>query len=481
VNCTSPSGQSQRVIKASRRSALKKEELGQVPILLILVERLIPSPENDTLYRPVDPADPEIVEMADSVRAHGIQEPLIVTADHYIISGHRRLIAAKLAGLAGVPCKVLDFCKDDDHDQFMQLLRECNRQRIKTFDEKLREVIVSANPEVAYQALIEHRESRLQPILDTINIREEKRRPTISNAKALFLAAILTIIQELKMFWPVSDRQIHYALLNRAPLIHASKPESTYRNNKESYKALTELLTRARIAGEIPMNVIQDVTRPVTLWDIHADVQSFIRCETASFCKGYWRDLMQSQPNHIEIVGEKNTVESIIRPVAARYCIPVTIGRGYCSLRPRFDIAERFRKSSKNRLILLILSDFDPDGQEIAHSLARSLRDDFYIDKIEPVKVALTAEQSEEFNLPPSLEAKATSKQYKRFVAKYGKNCWELEALPPKMLQRVLQDAIDRVIDVEAFNHEIDQEKTDAAKMEGVRRVMLNTLGKWEG
>jgi ParB-like chromosome segregation protein Spo0J len=464
-----------------RDRSAKKPEIGLVSISVIPVDWLRPSPENDDLYRPVDPTDPEIVEMALSIRAHGIQEALIVTADFFIVSGHRRLAAAKLAGLTAVPCKILDFDKDKDHERFMQLLRECNRQRTKSFDEKVREEAISAHPELAYESLIEHRRERSQLILDTLDIRGEKRRATITKAKWPFLEAIQKIIEERRDFWPLSDRQIHYALLNGPPLTHASKPGSTYRNDKSSYKALTDLLTRARIGREIHMNVIQDATRPVTLWDIHADVQGFIRRETDDFCKGYSRDLMQSQPNHIEIVGEKNTVESIIRPVAAQYCIPVTIGRGYCSLRPRHDIAERFRKSGKDRLVLLILSDFDPDGEEIAHSLARSLRDDFGIEEIEPVKVALTAEQAEEFSLPPNLEAKVTSNQYNRFVAKYGKNCWELEALPPESLQHVLQDAIDHVIDTEAFNHEIDQEKADATKLEGVRHVMLDTLGEWRG
>ena len=75
---------------------------------------------------------------------------------------------------------------------------------------------------------------------------------------------------------------------------------------------------------------------------------------------------------HIEIVGEKNTIEPIIRPVAARSCIPMTIGRGYCSLRPHYDIAQRFHKSGKDRLVLLMLSDHDPDSEEIAHSSAIS-------------------------------------------------------------------------------------------------------------
>ena len=183
------------------------------------------------------------------------------------------------------------------------------------------------------------------------------------------MEAIKAIIADREEFWPLSDRQIHYALLNDPPLIHAAKPDTLYHNDAKCYKALTELLTRARIVEDISMRVIQDATRPVTLWGVHRDVQAYIRKELSRFGTGYRRDLMQSQPNHIEIVGEKNTIEPIIRPVAERFCIPMTIGRGYCSLRPRYDIAERFRMSGKERLVLLMLSDHDPDGEEIAHSL----------------------------------------------------------------------------------------------------------------
>jgi len=479
MTCTLSPGQQKRTGKRGRNGrpkTSKREKLGLVPISIPL-DKLRPSPENEELYRPVDPADSEIVALTQSIAAHGVQQPLIVTADLYVVSGHRRLVAAKLAGLAAVPCRVLDFRKDDDHGRFMQLLRECNRQRIKTFDEKLREEAVSANPEVAYQSLIEHRRERSQLDLETLDIRGEKRRAEITAAKGPFLEAIKRIIAERRDFWPLSDRQIHYLLLNDPPLIHSAKPGSTYRNDLKSYKALTELLTRARIAGIIPMTVIQDATRPVTTWDVHRDVQGFLREEIDDFCKNYWRDLMQSQPNHIEIIGEKNTIEPIIRSVAARFCIPMTIGRGYCSLRPRYDIAQRFRKSGKTRLVLLMLSDFDPDGEEIANSFARSLRDDFGIEEIEPIKVALTASQVEEFDLPPMLKAKKKSAQYKRFASEHGDDVWELEALPPETLQQVLEDAIDAVIDQKTFNHEIDQEKQDAASLETTRRRVHRLLG----
>jgi len=456
-------------------------ESGHVRILTRPVGSIRPSPENAQLYRPVDPTDSEIVALADSIRDHGVQEPLIVTHDGWIISGHRRHAAAQLAGLSEIPCRVFPLLKDQDHDRFMQLLREGNRQRIKTYDEKLREELLSANPEEAYQSLVEYRQAQATVTVDTVTIRGSKHRAEISVAKFPFLRAIERVLEERRAFWPLSDRQIHYALLNDPPLVHARKPRSLYSNTLQGYKALVDLLTRARLDGSIPWEAIADETRPVTIWNVHADVQGFVRRELDRFLKGYWRNLMQSQPNHIEMVGEKNTIGSIIRPVAAEYCIPMTLGRGYCSLPPRYEMAKRFRNSGKAKLVLLLLTDFDPDGEEIAHSFARSLRDDFGIYQIEPVKVALTADQVEEYELPPKMKAKQTSVNYRRFVQHHGDDVFELEALAPETLQAVLREAIDGVIDVEAFNRELDAEKEDAADLGMTRQRVQAALRGMEG
>jgi hypothetical protein len=185
---------------------------------------------------------------------------------------------------------------------------------------------------------------------------------------------------------------------------------------------------------------------------------------------------MQSQPHHVEIVGEKNTVRPILEPMAMRYTIPLTTGRGYCSSPPRNAMYERYAKSGKQKLVILMLTDFDPDGEEIAHSFARSMRDDFRVGDVHPVKVALTARQVREYRLPPRLEAKVGSAHYDKFTARHGTAVYELEALLPAALQKILTDAIDRVIDVPAFNAELDAEKRDAAFFAGVRRVVTEAL-----
>ncbi len=450
----------------------------------VALSELQPAPENDQLYRPVSASDPEVRALAISIREHGVKEPLVLSLDGFILSGHRRYVAAHLAGLKAVPCRIESVRRDDDIDRFVKLLREFNRQRVKSVDEMLREEVVSADPEEAYQTLIEHRSKN--PDMsefsgEMLELSGRRRRNGISRAKHPMLAAIRKVIEQRRDFWPLSDRQVHYALLNDPPLRHASKPNSRYANDRRSYQDLTDLLTRARLDGLVPWQAIEDETRPFVSSRSFPNPQPYIREEIDYFLRWYRRDLMQSQPDHIEVVAEKLTVRSIVEPVVDRYCIPLTIGRGFCSLAPRQKMAVRHQRSGKDRLVILILSDFDPEGETIAESFARSMRDDFGIEDVVPIKVALNSQQVREFNLPPQMKAKTGSATYRHFVDRHGDDVYELEALPPAELQRLLGETIDSVIDTELFNTELDRERQDAGSLETARRRVQRALADLNG
>jgi hypothetical protein len=465
----------------------RKPKLELVPISDAITHRRLfeirPSPQNDQLYRPVDPNDPDFMALAENIRANGVREALIISLDGYIVSGHRRYAAAKTAGLATVPCRTADIHHDDS--RFLGLLCDMNRQRVKTFDEALREEVVSADPEESHRLLREYREQQARADVDTIALGERKHRARISPAKRPLLDAILDIMKKNRDVGRLSVRQIFYLLLNvnPPPLVHAGKRDSSYCNSPEHYKAVVDLCVRARLTGEIPFDAIHDPTRPVVCWKVFAQPAPFIRSQLDSFLKGYYRDLQQSQPNHVEIIGEKNTIDGIIRPVAMDYVISYTIGRGYSSLPPRHDMAARFRRSGKEKLLLLALSDFDPEGEDIGRSFAQSMRDDFGID-IVPMKVALTAEQVQALDLAPNLTAKTTSSRRKGFVERHGEHVFELEAIPPATLQQYLRDAINSVIDLDLYNAEVKREGDDAAYLDTVRRqahAMLGSLGAEDG
>jgi hypothetical protein len=237
------------------------------------------------------------------------------------------------------------------------------------------------------------------------------------------------------------------------------------------------LLTRARLEGTIPFKAIADPTRKVETWDLHRCVDDFVTDQRDWFLEGYWRDLQQGQPHHIEIIVEKLTAEGSIADVAARYCIPYTVGRGQCSLDPRHKLVQRFRNSGKDNLILLILSDFDPAGEAIAHSFAESIRDDFGVDNVYAKKVALTHAQVLERDLPHGVPVKKPRKKsgeihenYQRFIKAYGDYGYELEALSPEERARLIDEAIREVMDLDVFEEEVAAERADLRRIERLKK-----------
>jgi hypothetical protein len=436
------------------------------------INSIRPAPENDVVYNAISRDDPGIRELARSIKARGVQEPLTISSDGFIISGHRRRIAAQMAGLTRVPVRIHTISRATNHDEFLKLLVEMNSQRVKTTADVLHETIIKTDPGVAFASIVagrerKERERRNGNNLSEINPVSDGRRSELSSAKQPFLDAILRVLSEQRNYWPLSDRQIHYRLLGAlAPLIHASKPQSRYRNDKASYRALVDVCARGRVAGLIPWKAIEDSTRPTDLFSAFRNPAAFFQHEFNNFLDGYWRNLLQSQPDHIEIIAEKLTVQNILESVAQAHTMPLTISRGMSSLPPKHDIYKRYRNSGKERLILLVVTDLDPAGMAISEDLIKCFRRDFGVTKIDAFKVALSIEQVREFNLAPSMEAKVKSPSYREYVRRYETtNAYELEAMEPAGLASTLTDAIEQVIDIDAFNSELEKEKADSAEI----------------
>jgi hypothetical protein len=443
-------------------------------IFEVRIEDIKPATINDVVYGVTDANNPSLDDLASQMARQGQVEPVVLTLDNVLISGHRRRAVGIRLGWKTLKARRHPIHSTDP--QFEKLLVTYNAQRDKSPDVRIREQLVLADPESSYASLITERAEASRVKAETLTLGVGRRRSKISSAKQQFLDAIQNVIAELDDYWPLSDRRVHYALLNDPPLIHAKKPGSRYRNNRKSYKAVCELLTRARLAGLVPFDAIGDETRPVTTWDVHPNVGPFIRREVKNFCNGYARDLMQSQPNHVEIVGEKLTVEGVVRPIASRYCVPFTIGRGYSSLPPRKAMYERFQKSGKLKLVILFLSDHDPEGWDIAETFAKSMRDDFGVREIIAVKVALKPEQVAQLGLPPNTDAKPSSSRYRKFADRFGPAAYELEAVPPATLQSWLDEAVRSVINLNRFNAQVEAEKQDSATVVAFKNASVEYL-----
>lgn len=101
-------------------------ELNQAFFPAMDVARISPNP-----YQPrVEIADADLSDLAESIKEHGVIEPLIVTRkkntdDYELIAGERRLKASKLAGLSVIPVVV----KEASPQQMLELAVVENIQR----------------------------------------------------------------------------------------------------------------------------------------------------------------------------------------------------------------------------------------------------------------------------------------------------------------------------------------------------------------
>jgi len=442
------------------------------------INEIMPASENRFLYDGFSPnIDEDDRALYFSIQEEGIREPLQISFDKVILSGHRRYAAAHWLGLEKVPCIVAEdiVFNDLSADERLSVLAIYNKQRDKNYIERLREAMVEISPGEAYERLLIDRAKRQQiDVEDNVLLGDVKKRARITT-KA-FLRAAQAAIELEKEYWPLTVRRVHYLLLNDPPLRHDKKPGSTYKNDLASYKALANLLLRARLTGDISHAAIEDETRPVRVLATYQSPADYIKEETKDFLQYYARDLLRRQTNHIEILVEKNAIRKHVEVIADEYCISCTTGRGYSSLTPRWKMYKRFVNSHKDRLILLILSDFDPDGEEIAASFPRSLRDDFGLYNVTAHKVAISGDDVRDYNLPSDMEAKVTSPNYRKFVELHGIHVAELDAAPISLLQNKLRDAIESCLDMDLFRAEEAKEKEDAAFIEATRKIVLKTL-----
>lgn len=110
----------------------------------LTVASLFPSPNNP---RHIDPEDPTLVELAESMKSLGLLQPLVVrdadpsipshetsAVKYEVLAGHRRLAAAKLAGLAELPCRIIEDC-DNRTALEITVVENLQRQDLKPLEE----------------------------------------------------------------------------------------------------------------------------------------------------------------------------------------------------------------------------------------------------------------------------------------------------------------------------------------------------------
>jgi hypothetical protein len=449
------------------------------------IDSITPSPENDAIYGAIE-QDAAMDDLIDSIRRKGLGEPLLVTADpeRYILSGHRRYYALRHLGYKEAPVRIKQDVYRKGNPEYHRELIEFNPQRIKTAGSILREALLRDNEAAdTYAAIEARREASLQVDAEFMDVDGAKEITPVSEHRQEFLEAVQRVIESLKPYQPLSIRQIHYRLLNDPPLKQTPKRSKhraehyRYKNDDSSYNSLVNLLTSARYHGQVSMTCIDDPTRPQVThggWD---SVGEFVRSEIDGFLTGFHRDRQQDQARHIEVFGEKNTLYRMLQRACTEYYVPFSIGRGFCSIPVWRDMAKRFRQSGKDRMTLIVVSDYDPAGLNLADDAIRSLQ--LHRVPVDGHRIAVTPEQIEELGLAEDFNpAKDGSPGIlKAFIERTGDTkTWEVEALPPDYLVEQIKAAIEANMDMEVYEAICDQEKKNCEELCRIRGEIASQL-----
>lgn len=235
-------------------------------------------------------------------------------------------------------------------------------------------------------------------------------------------------------------RQLYYQHVTR----------NLIRNEEKSYKHLGKLLSDARLAGLIDWQAIEDRVRVPVMppqWDSLEDILESVYY---SFRLPRW----EGQENYAELWVEKDALSGVLRPLASEFHVTLMVNKGYSSQSAMYESSKRFLAAEhrKQKTLLFYLGDHDPSGEDMVRDISERLQR--FGSMVQVEKLALTRAQIDEFNPPPN-PAKMSDSRAAAYVAEHGAESWEVDALPPDALQRIIRTAFEEIIEVE--------------KMEGVK------------
>jgi hypothetical protein len=324
---------------------------------------------------------------------------------------------------------------------------------------RLQEAVMSAVDKQAAREIVKNFIGAADEVLDALNARDlmVKRRRGKSRASLAIVEAAERILSEIA---PATVRAVCYRLFVEGLIPNMSKA---------STDKVSRLLVDAREQEIIDWSEIVDETREVEQLPSWDDPQSLIRAAVSQYRKNYW----DAQPNHVEVWSEKGTIRGTLAPVLESFGVPFRVMHGYASATAIRAIADTSMNTGKP-FIALYVGDWDPSGLHMSEvDLPERLDEYGGADCVDVRRIALTDLDVSRGSLPSfDAETKRGDTRYRWFTTRYGKTCWELDALSPVDLRKRVEGAIISLLDVPLWNHMVQVERAE-------RDSMADVLDQW--
>lgn len=261
-------------------------------------------------------------------------------------------------------------------------------------------------------------------------------------------------------------RQLHYQLVKSNWIV----------NHDSAYKKLGSILDDCKYAGLIDWDNIEDRGRlpyiPYWVTGIEGALKDTI--------DQYRLDRQKGQHVHVELWTEKDALSAILKRSTQKYHIQLVVNKGYTSSSAIHNAYKRFiRAIAAGQVVdILYFGDHDPSGLDMVRDIRDRIefmllngRHSELFDDVDVksafriLPIGLTMDQIKEYNLPPN-PTKLTDSRAEKYIKKYGKTCWEVDALNPQILTDIIETNIQDIIDMDQFEAVLVREKVDILKLQ---------------
>lgn len=240
----------------------------------------------------------------------------------------------------------------------------------------------------------------------------------------------------------ITLRQLYYRLVARGMV-----------NNVQHYKRVVAAMTAARWDGVVDMEAFVDRERTMegrtqsNDTDVDDEIERAKR-EIEAWMTAYGLERWSNQPLYVEVWIEKKALQGVFERPCRNASVGLAPCKGYPSLTFLNEAKERFHDAQREGkdVKILYFGDYDPSGSDIPRSIQENL--ERMGCSLEVERIALNPDLIDELNLP-GVPPKSTDS---RTALWDGNGAVELDAVEPRILQRMCKDAIEKNFDDDLYD-----------------------------
>ena len=108
--------------------------------------------------------------------------------------------------------------------------------------------------------------------------------------------------------------------------------------------------------------------------------------------------------------------------------------------------------------MLIYLGDHDPSGLDMSRDITERL--ELFGADVTLRRIALNFDQVERYSPPPN-PAKVTDSRAEGYIRRFGHSSWELDALPPQVIDKLITDEIRNYLDTVRYLRACDRQEEE--------------------